>query len=80
MTAVLEVNEAKVLATGCGVSWWLDYRSRFERIERIKILTASIGGDRVEVVCDDREHAEWLRGQAVSKGVPRSALKVRVQR
>lgn len=80
MTAVLEVNEAKVLACASGVSWWLEFRSRFEPIDRIKVITASIGGDRVEVQCDDDDHADWLLTLAVSKGIPRSALKVKVSK
>lgn len=80
MTAALEVNEAKVLATGCGVSWWLEYRARFEPIGRVEVITASIGGDRVEVLCDDREHADWLLAHAIGNGIPRSALKVKVSK
>jgi hypothetical protein len=76
-TAAVEVNEAKIFATRGGSDWWLMFRSRFEPIDRIKVITASLGGDRVEVQCDDREHADWLLAHAVGNGVPQSALKVK---
>lgn len=76
MTAV-EVNEAKILATRGGAAWWLEFRCRFEPTGRIEVVTASIGGDLVKVKCDDRDDANWLLGHAVSRGVPRSALKVK---
>lgn len=74
--AALEVNEARILATQQGAGWWLEFRHRFEPIGRLEILIASIGGDRVRVACDDKEHAAWLLGSAVEHGVPKSALKI----
>jgi hypothetical protein len=41
-------------------------------------LKSTLGGAVVSVKCDDREHAEWLRDTAIRKGIPKSALKVRV--
>jgi hypothetical protein len=76
VTAHLKVNEAKILATRGGSSWWLEFRGRFEPIGRIKVDTVSIGGDMVRVECDDREHAAWLLTTAQQNGVPASALKV----
>jgi hypothetical protein len=76
MTVHLEVNEAKILATRSGFAWWLEFRGRFEPIGRIEVVTASIGGDRVKVQCDDREHANWLMNSAIEHGVPKTALKV----
>lgn len=72
----VEVNEAKIFATTGGVAWWLAFRQRFEPIGRIEVVTASIGGDRVRVECDDRHHADWLKATAQENGVPKAAVKV----
>jgi hypothetical protein len=68
------VNEARLLAVGgraCQV-WWefLAYRPH-------EVTVPSPGGSRVIVPCDDREHAEWLRGWLVGIGVPTSAISLR---
>lgn len=76
MTAYVEVNEAKIFATTGGVSWWLAFRHRFETSGRITVDVASLGGDRVRVECDDREHADWLKATAQENGVPAAAVKV----
>lgn len=75
MSAV-EVNEAKVLASGRGVNYWLAYRQRAEKSGRIEIITASIGGDRVSIPCATVAHAEWVAAILRAKGVPTTALKV----
>lgn len=72
----VEVNEARIFATTGGASWWVAFRQRFEPIGRVEIVTASIGGDRVRVKCDDREHADWLKATALDNGVPVAAVKV----
>jgi hypothetical protein len=77
VTAALEINEAKVWATGHGAEWWNLYRGRFEQTGRIKVITTSLGGDLVHLQCDDGDHADWILTLAVSKGVPQSALKVK---
>ena len=73
----VEVNEAKVLASGRGASWWLDYRGVAERSGRIEVLTPSVGGDRVAIACDTQGHAAWLAALLVSKGLPTSAVAVK---
>lgn len=73
----VEVNEAKVLASGRGASWWLDYRGVAERSGRITVVTASVGGDRVAIACDTQGHAAWLAALLVAKGLPTSAVAVK---
>jgi hypothetical protein len=73
----VEVNEAKVLASGRGASWWVEYRMRNEQAGRIEVLTPSIGGDRVSIACDSTEHARWLAALLCAKGLPISAVAVR---
>jgi hypothetical protein len=73
----VEVNEAKVLASGRGASWWVDYRLRNEQAGRIEVLTASVGGDRVAIACDTQGHAAWLAALLVAKGLPTSAVAVK---
>lgn len=75
--AAVEVNEARILATAQGASWWFEFRHRFEAIGRISIITCSIGGDLVSVKCDDVEHATWLVQTAQEHGVPKTALKIK---
>lgn len=74
MSAV-QVNECAVFATGKGLDWWLLFRGHGPE-SRFVIITASLGGDRVNVQCEDREHAEWLLATLLEQGVPKSALKV----
>jgi hypothetical protein len=76
MSAALEVNECRVVATDSGNEWWTAFRQVFSNTGRITVLSASLGGEVVSVSCDDREHAEWLRETAVRNGIPKSALKV----
>lgn len=73
----VEVNEAKVLASGRGASWWIDYRGVAERSGRIEVLTASLGGDRVAIACDTEGHARWLAALLCAKGLPTSAVAVK---
>jgi hypothetical protein len=74
----LEVNEARLFSIGGEpLLWWLDYRARYEPIGRIRVVTASIGGDLLRVRCDDREHADWVLQHALGRGVPRSAMKIK---
>lgn len=73
--AWVEVNEAKVFAARLGANWWITFRHHGPE-SRFQVVTASIGGDRVRVTCDDREHAAWLLAHIVEQGVPRTAVKV----
>lgn len=72
----VRVNECLVLATEKGADWWVWFRWAMEPIGRITVVTASIGGDLVDVACDDRDNADWLAATAVDHGVPKSAVKV----
>lgn len=82
MSAVVEVNECHVFAvSGAPAEYWAAYRARYEPVDRINILVASIGGDRVQVACDDRDHADWLANHLVEHGsLPKSAVKVKTLR
>ncbi|MGW1949995.1 hypothetical protein ACWCRC_37530 [Streptomyces sp. NPDC001940] len=55
--------------------WWALYRAR-GRADRFTIIATALPGDLVDVACDDREGAEWLRGQMVERGIPKPALTV----
>lgn len=74
MTAV-RVNEIKVFATRTAADWWAMYRLRGPD-NRFAVVTATIGGEVVDVACDDREHAEQLLELMVERGVPRTALSI----
>lgn len=77
MTHHVEVNECRALATQRGADWWIHFRNYYERMGRIRVITASIGGDLVAVACDDQDHATWLRDLVIRQGVSESAVKVR---
>ena len=75
---VVEVNEAAVFATRASAAWWAMYRQVNDRIGRITDTVVSLGGNRSEVACDDREHADWLAAHMVERiGLPKSAVRVR---
>ena len=75
--AALRVNEATVFATGRGADWWALYRQRAEAADRVTVITASIGGDMVEVACDSPMDADWLRDHMVERqGLPSAAVRV----
>ena len=78
MSAVVEVNECHVFAvSGAPAEYWAAVRGRYEPVGRITILVASVGSDRVQVACDDRDHADWLAHHlAEYGGLPKSAVKV----
>jgi hypothetical protein len=79
VTAYVEVNECRVNATEAGRHWWTAYRFHHEPTGRITTVTASIGGDRVRVACDDRAHAEWLATHMIEMGcLPKSAIRIGV--
>jgi hypothetical protein len=75
LVSAVQVNECAIFATRRGVDWWLLFRSHGPE-SRFVVVTASLAGDRVNVQCEDREHAEWLLGRLLEEGVPKSALKV----
>ncbi|MEV4179911.1 hypothetical protein AB0J28_00510 [Streptosporangium canum] len=74
----VEVKDIVILSSRQGVDWWFAYRSRYEPIGRIVHIpgTAVPQGDHCRVLCDDREHAEWLAAHMVEfGGVPKTAVK-----
>ncbi|MEW2636434.1 hypothetical protein AB0903_33560 [Streptomyces sp. NPDC048389] len=76
MTA-LRVNEVMVncYSPREAANWWALYRAHGPA-ERFTTITAAIPGDLVDVACDDRDHAESLRDDLITRGIPRTALKV----
>ena len=74
---VVEINECAVLATRNGSAWWIAFRHRYDPTGRIEDVDVSLGGNRVHVAVDDREHAEWLIGHMVGQGIPASAVKAK---
>lgn len=82
MSTVVEVNECHVFAVSdAPAEYWAAYRGRYEAVGRINVLVASVGGDRVQVACDDRDHADWLANHLVEHGgLPKSAVKVKTLR
>jgi hypothetical protein len=56
-------------------SWWTLYRARGPAA-RFTVVTTSVPGDLVDVACDDRADAEWLRDHMIERGIPKTALKV----
>lgn len=76
MTA-LRVNEVVVncYCSREAANWWALYRARGPA-SRFTTVLAAIPGDLVEVACEDRQDAEWLRDLLVERGIPKTALKV----
>jgi hypothetical protein len=75
--SALRVNEIAALTytTREAANWWALYRARGP-VERFTIVKSYIPGDVVDVACDDRQDAEWLRNHLIAQGIPKSALKV----
>jgi hypothetical protein len=69
------VNECKVFATAGGAAWWAAFRT-YQPQSRFRVITASIGGDRVAVACADAGHAAELAAMFVERGLPASAVSV----
>jgi hypothetical protein len=65
---VVEVNDVSVNANGHGRDWWAAFQCSPRGIAGITWVDMSIGGGVAHVACDDREHAEWLRGHMVDHG------------
>lgn len=80
MTAwAVEVNECRIFASGSAAAndWWAGFLLRADRGGRATCLDMSIGGGRWLIACEDREHAESLRGFMVEMGVHEKACKAR---
>jgi hypothetical protein len=56
-------------------NWWALYRGHGPA-ERFAIVSAGFIGDTVDVICDDHEHADWLHGYLIERGIPKAALKI----
>lgn len=81
-TAVVDVNECHVYAvSGPAAEYWATYRGLLERAGRVTVLVASFAGDRAQVACADRTHADWLANHLVEHGgLPKSAVKAKTLR
>lgn len=55
--------------------WWEVFRLRYAA--RLTTVAVRMPGDLVEIDCEDRPHAEWLRAEMRSRGVPQASLKIR---
>ncbi|MFF0736838.1 hypothetical protein ACFYVK_35155 [Streptomyces chartreusis] len=55
--------------------WWELFRLR--HAARLTTVAVRMPGDLVEISCDDRPHAEWLRGELRQRGVPQASLKIK---
>ena len=78
MSAYVEVNEVRVFAVrGEGCEWWFWYRAMAERSQMPpEVLHATLGGDVVLLEYVDEVGAEWIADYMVSRGVPKSAVRV----
>lgn len=56
-------------------NWWALFRAHGPA-ERFTLVTASTPGDLVDVACDNRADAEWLRDHMIERGIPKTAIKV----
>ena len=74
---VLRVDEGALAqyATRDGAHRWELMRARMPA--RFTTVAVRMPGDLVDVLCDDRAHAQWLTDLLHSWGVPKSALAVR---
>lgn len=81
-SSVVDVNECHVYAvSGPPADYWAEFRGRYEPLGRINVLVASVAGDRVQVACDNRDHADWLTKHLVEHaGLPKSAVKAKTVR
>jgi hypothetical protein len=75
--AAVRVNEVVVnlYTPRATADWWALYRARGPAA-RFTIVTTSIPGDLVDVACDDRADAEWLRNHMIEQGIPKAALRI----
>ena len=73
MSAV-RVNEAKVFATTSGADWWAVFS--IHQHARLTPVVVSMGGNLVDVACEDEDHATWLAAEMVGRGIPQGAVKV----
>jgi hypothetical protein len=73
----VRVNEVLALTytTRETENWWAMWRGHGPE-QRFVIVTAGFIGDSVDVLCDDREHAEWLHADLIERGIPKAALKI----
>ena len=57
--------------------WWELYRRR--HAGRLTTIAVRVPGDLVEIDCEDRAHAEWLRAELRGRGVPQRSLVIKQQ-
>jgi hypothetical protein len=75
--AAVRLNEAVVnlYTPRETANWWALFRAHGP-VERFTTVTTSIPGDVVDVACDDRTDAEWLRDHMIEQGIPKTAIKI----
>lgn len=71
----VRVNETKLLTytSRDTANWWALFRARGPE-HRFVTVSPGFIGSTVDVLCDSREHAEWLRDDLIARGVPKAAL------
>jgi len=65
---VIEVNELGIFSSRIGGDWWAAFLARYDGTGRIEWTDLTPQGGTATVACDDREHADWLRGHMVEHG------------
>ncbi len=71
----LQVNECRIFGSNHAALEWVNYRLMGPE-HRFEVVNSTIGGEVVNVVCDDEEHAKRLMSHMIEKGVPKCALKI----
>jgi hypothetical protein len=71
----VEETRALTYSTRETANWWALFRSRGPE-RRFVTVTVGFIGDLVDVLCDSREHAQWLHDNLVDQGIPKAALKI----
>lgn len=78
-TVAVRVEEILALTytSGEAAAWWIRYRDHGPSA-RFAPVAGRIGfpGQLIDVLCDDRGHAEWLRTHLITLGIPKAALKI----
>jgi len=66
----VRVNEAGIIATGLGATWWAQALAPWEASGRAVCLFACPGGRVWFLPAADKDEAAWAREHIVSHGVP----------
>lgn len=57
--------------------WWITQRHRFETTGRLRVLTAGVLGDTIEIGPLDRDDAQFARDHMIEHGIHKGLLKLR---